>query len=694
MESTYSNKLLDIYSSQGNQSISNRSTKEEILLRLYLFYEYYNADETAIDDLEESITDFTYFGSIQESKTDIDEFDLIHVFNQYSYVFSKSFDVFLTEIDTYFIKLFNGYREQDMARVRTHFGQLSISSKTKLTFTILFERELDYDTKKTIRETISKYEFETKNLDIAAIFEDEIEEIIKNINSPVNYVKFGTLNLFSNEIMTYGEEKSVVTSISAKSLKDIYIRFATKGLFESNLRYYIKSAKIDAKIKNSIIREPDKFWYFNNGIIITCDDYRINENVIELTNFSIVNGGQTTNLIGNTDFDNDFSLICKIIKKKYDDPILNKEFLGKIAEATNTQKPIKPRDLISNRIEQKLLKEQFAQMDIFLNIKRGEKINKEIYKYKWQNASNEEVGQMLFSYIYQHPGIARNGKSKMLENEEYYQTIFADKYQSLLFKNFQLLKVNHHSWKQYMKQYGTSEIFGLVKNGFFFFMATLGFIAKYNYNQYLRDYIEEIDLKNDIADDVRLKSLLSYNDIGDLSCFVESSITTTDLRVRNKLFDIIYMIFIQEGYSKYKERYPGSAYSNFTKNDTNYYRYVLPEVIRKLKNEWTHDTFNQYFGDYFMKYNGFIAPIPPLDPTDSNGLDLLSDLKAFRSKVYRKLGGSVQQYQILTNKQMNKIAVQRPRNKEDLMEVAKLSTSIYESYADEIVEIVARYRTL
>ena len=38
---------------------------------------------------------------------------------------------------------------------------------------------------------------------------------------------------------------------------------------------------------------------------------------LELYNFSIVNGGQTTNLIGRTNFDNDFPIMCKVIKNKY-----------------------------------------------------------------------------------------------------------------------------------------------------------------------------------------------------------------------------------------------------------------------------------------------------------------------------------------------------------------------------------------
>ena len=41
-----------------------------------------------------------------------------------------------------------------------------------------------------------------------------------------------------------------------------------------------------------------------------------NGNDLVLYNFSIVNGGQTTNLVGRASFDTDFAIMCKVIKNK------------------------------------------------------------------------------------------------------------------------------------------------------------------------------------------------------------------------------------------------------------------------------------------------------------------------------------------------------------------------------------------
>jgi hypothetical protein len=105
----------------------------------------------------------------------------------------------------------------------------------------------------------------------------------------------------SNNFITFGDEKSMIVNISAKSLKRIYELYYYRGLFAQNLRYYVKNAKVDANIVESIQSFPDNFWYYNNGIILICDDYIIQDNSILLSNFSIINGGQTTKLIGETD---------------------------------------------------------------------------------------------------------------------------------------------------------------------------------------------------------------------------------------------------------------------------------------------------------------------------------------------------------------------------------------------------------
>ena len=193
-----------------------------------------------------------------------------------------------------------------------------------------------------------------------------------------------------------------------------------------NLRYYIKSTNIDNKIEESILFDGKDFWYLNNGIIIVCNDYKVVGNEVWLKQFSIVNGGQTSRMIGTIPFNDDFYISCKIIKNVFETAQEKNLFISKVAEASNTQKPIKAKDIIANRIEQRNLKSLMQENGVFIEIKRGEKCNHEIYPEAWQRTKNNELAQDLYSFVFMEPGPARNSVSSMLSNEEKYNVIFRE----------------------------------------------------------------------------------------------------------------------------------------------------------------------------------------------------------------------------------------------------------------------------
>ncbi|MBJ2184859.1 MAG: AIPR family protein [Muribaculaceae bacterium] len=80
---------------------------------------------------------------------------------------------------------------------------------------------------------------------------------------------------------------------------------------------------------------------------------------------------QTTTLIGKYKGDNsqDFYIPCKIVAAKSDSRA--DIFFTKIAEATNSQKPILARDLKSNSPEMVSLYNWLKNKGIYLEIKRG-----------------------------------------------------------------------------------------------------------------------------------------------------------------------------------------------------------------------------------------------------------------------------------------------------------------------------------
>jgi hypothetical protein len=678
--------------------ISNDTFSTVKLTALYMYYEYYNADETKLDLLSENIVMHEFLEGVFESdQDDSGGYDLIKTFNlSTSDLNPSNISELLHKIDNFYAHLFNGTKSNSLNTLREKFVEMNFNEDSKLHYIILSEVLPDPKTKASIKELVSNFTSKLSTMNYVIFFEDDIEEFITDIDSPSMYVKQGRLRLTDkDQTLFYGNELSLVTSISAKSLKEVYLRYSTKGLFSSNLRYYVKSAKIDSNIKNSIINEPEKFWYFNNGLIITCTNYFIDQDQLELFNFSIVNGGQTTNLVGNTEFDKDFSILCKVIRTKYDDEDENLVFLSKVAEASNTQKPIKTKDIIANRIEQTKLKQQFGQVDVYLQVKRGEKINKQQYPERWQNASNDEIGQMIFSMVYQHPGIARNSKSKMLENEVYYTRIFRSSYDTFFLLTLQHFKVGYHRWALRAKKVDDSAKQGLSRNGFFLFCAVFGFIVKIFYNSELLSLVNNKHISDEFATDEEFKKNISQNDIGNVPVFknpsIISSITESEI-----FFDYLYDYFVLPSYQFFKNLYPNSAYSNFTKADSFYYRTVLPKLVSIVNKFWeTGINHKEFFKKYLLPENFYRLSLTPTDDViDDYRPGLSQELLDYRKNKYQQLQGKIEAWKIFTNTQKSRISFYKPRTLNSLRIDCSLSDYSIKNFGEDILKIVEKYTQL
>lgn len=210
----------------------------------------------------------------------------------------------------------------------------------------------------------------SSSYELNVLFKEDILRDISLNSAPYQYVEKDRLIIkqFGNEkAAIHYNENGILCNVSAKCIKDLWKKYGGKGLLAMNLRYYVENTKIDDAITNSIRKRPDDFWYFNNGIIIVCDNFELKNGKVELTNFSIVNGGQTTKIIGTTPFEKDFYVMAKIIRKVKDGDE-GQEFIANIAEASNSQKPIKAKDLslvYSNALKTDTLFKQYIFNNIY-----------------------------------------------------------------------------------------------------------------------------------------------------------------------------------------------------------------------------------------------------------------------------------------------------------------------------------------
>ena len=633
--------ITKIYEKQDDTHLNfaNYSVK---VIALYVLYHYFNADVSRLDEVNESMV-----FSISENP-----FLIRSVLRSINIDDGIDFNVCLLEKD--FIGLSDEDLTEHVKQLAKIVGatvyhdkyvasfelinkfddlQIKISESTSFIIRIICPFEISPESKIHIQELISEISVASSNVLFEIIFGDDLEQEVSDVESPKEYVASGTLNLINNSICYFGKEESFVTIISAKSLKQIFLQYSTRGLFASNLRFYIPNKRIDGKIKNTIQNEPENFCYFNNGIIITCDQYKIVDGKIRLTNFSIVNGGQTTNIIGRTPFEEDFGIICKVIQNKYDDQAQRVEFLSKVAEASNMQKPINSKDLIANKPEQRLLKLQFASAGMFLKVKRGEKIDKSLYPEPYMNASNDEVAQMLYSYVFQLPGTAKNSKSSLLSNDKTYNLIFKNSYSSDFLKSLQILKVAYSDWQKKLNKTEphSSAKYGLSRHANFMTGALIGFYQKVSLNDNVRNLVisnkfNEIGSKN-----LDLKQMLKLNDIGTVGLIkkdIYSKITKTSFFA---LFEFLFDNVLLVGYQRFKKAYPNYAFSNFCRTDSYYYDFVLPYARHSITTARISTELLKLL-DLFDT-STTVEALPTNEPEEYSYDGLESELKAYRARV-------------------------------------------------------------
>jgi hypothetical protein len=677
------------------------------LAYLYLYYHYYGADITSLSDIDDLIVDdsgdSTKIKSVLPSCTaDGDVFDFIFAIDEQFYLdnFSEKLEDTLKtlseEVGRVVLHRPNQYSISDVIAMNL-FDTYSIKNPDEVYYAvrIITDAIVPVEEKIAIQAKVAAFTVENKAVSFEILFGDDLQQEVSDVESPKEFVSSGELILSSPDSVCYfGDEKSFVSLVSAKSLKDLFLKYGTHGLFASNLRFFINSKKIDPKITNTIQNEPDNFAYYNNGIIVTCDDYKIVGNTVLFTNFSIVNGGQTTNLIGRTQFDHDFSVVAKVIKNKYANIEDRVNFLSKVAEASNTQKPINAKDLIANRVEQRMLKLQYAGAGMFLKVKRGEKIDKSKYSEPWMNASNDEVAQMLYSYVYQCPGVSKNSKSKILSNDKTYSMIFETKYDDNFLKSIQFLKIAFNSYQKHIKlaENYASEKNGLTRHANFYADALIGFLFKLITNPELRVKVFQIPVGNFSNANSDLIFLLRQNDIGTISLIKPDQFSAIGKTTFFQLFDFILDHILVPAYDIYKTSMPNSGYADFFKSDKYYYGYVLRKAVMVVRNESSDIVL--LMQDMFNLTGKTNVEFVATKKFDEYKPGVREELTEFRSKMVddaKGRGAKIKVSDVIKLDQIEMIGRLFPRTLEELQTKIGMSEDQIRDYGGDILKIINKY---
>jgi len=684
------------------QKFDNSSNVEK-LLYLYSYYHYHNADDSKIIDILDSQLDNETIDSVVlDEESDENQIDLNHIY----YVEDNKVNPKVV-INT-FIKMkeefSNAWNEAGDQQLFTKMKDAGYNSSKQIHLRIITNGDATAKVQAEIDDAISEENKLNNRVKLVFVSGSELEFEILDIEDPKQSVDSGYIEIDkANNYLTYGDEDSIVVNVSAKSIKKNYEEHGFRGLFSMNLRYYVKKKDIDDNIIDSIKKNPQDFWYLNNGIIILCDDFKVSGKKIELKEYSIVNGGQTSKLIGTNEFDNDFFLTCKIIKVAKRSKESKAKFTYKVAEASNSQKPIKNKDLVSNKPEQKLLKEQLSKANIFIQIKRGEKVNKRVYKEAWQNTTNEEYAQFVNSFMYQKPGKSRSSKAS-LTTPKYYPVIFGKTYASELIKDLMKIKVFYKTWVTLVSEteYEDEDKIGLTKNATLFNFAMIGLLAKIYYNKELVRTVVEKSWDSKQKLDFMISQQSFDHQIFDME--------DKDLEpALHELFEFTYENYLSEGYDRIRDYKPELDYSNFTKTDSNYLTFVAKTIIRDfdgnintklqklLDNLFYKPTIGEkkaddkLFDQIEPNYEAWL--IRPKDSDVSiDDVDLIDELKDYRKKIWYNSRKRVKPYDVFTDKQMKEIIEIRPTSVDELGDIKKFTQEQVEKYGEDIIAIISKFK--
>ena len=171
-------------------------------------------------------------------------------------------------------------------------------------------------------------------------------------------------------------------TISAATVGEWYKNFGN-ALFAKNIRFYKGNTDVNEGMKKVLLQEPEKFYYYNNGIKLLCksikrkakDSTNNTTGLFALEGVSLVNGAQTTGAIGSMFLDNPEQISKAIIMIQIIDlSSVDSETTTQITRLSNTQNRIENKDFAALDPEQDRLRTELTFIHYSYLYKSGDKI--------------------------------------------------------------------------------------------------------------------------------------------------------------------------------------------------------------------------------------------------------------------------------------------------------------------------------
>jgi len=219
--------------------------------------------------------------------------------------------------------------------------------------------------------------FRHYHLDLLRATWEELEGTSRRIESDVVAVVGGTTLPEEGE---FG--KAMVATVRGSEIVRLYEQYEER-LFDRNVRLFlgVRKGSVNAGIAETLSKKEEcgRFWAYNNGITFISDNFEADRSKVELTNFSIVNGCQTTVSLAQGPKANvsKASVLVRFIAAR-------SGIVDDIIRYNNSQNPIRTWDIASQDRTQRRLKAGFEKLSkpfIYLT-RRGSRPKAGLGKYK------------------------------------------------------------------------------------------------------------------------------------------------------------------------------------------------------------------------------------------------------------------------------------------------------------------------
>ncbi len=216
-----------------------------------------------------------------------------------------------------------------------------------------------------------------ENVSAAVVRLSDLELLHEDYVGATGRIHKGTLQLLPGsgreQDGSYGH--ALISTVPGSSLKELYEKHGNR-LFDQNVRLFLGTRKgtVNAGIRDTLGDTDDRghFWAYNNGITIIARTFVFDgdDNSVELTDFSIVNGCQTTVSIGEATAAaaREAAVLTRVVAAP------NPALVDKIIRYTNSQTPINVWDISARDRLQQRLQHEMSELKPkwFYALRRGE----------------------------------------------------------------------------------------------------------------------------------------------------------------------------------------------------------------------------------------------------------------------------------------------------------------------------------